>query len=289
MARFPDVDVFLAVAEVGSFRGAAAQLSVTRSTVSRAIARLEEHLGTALFLRDQAHVKLTDAGVAYRRGAKRAAVALAEAERAARASRSDVSGTFRISASPGLYPGTVASVIAQFAQAYPDVQVDLVLTERVVHPIADDVEVAIRTGQRLQDSDLRSRKLADVPLVAVATPAVAEALPTAAEVPFLLFCREDRTAVSLPDAPVVLRPRFRSNDHQSLMQAARDGLGVAIASASSVADDVAAGRLVQVLTDWKLPRGKLWAVYPGAGRPTMKVRRFLDALVEGFAQAEEGV
>ncbi len=80
MARFSDVDLFLGVADAGSFRGAAAKLGVNSSTISRGIQRLEEHLGVPLLMRNTRNTKLTDAGAEYVRHAKRAAVSLATAK-----------------------------------------------------------------------------------------------------------------------------------------------------------------------------------------------------------------
>ena len=283
MARFNDVDVFLAVADEASFRGAAARLDVTRSTVSRAIARLEAHLGTALLLRDNASVRLTDAGAAYRSWARRAATALTEAERAARSVSGEVSGTIRITAVPAIGPGILTPIIAEFMTRYPGVAVDMLLTDRVVNPILDDVDIAVRLGQRLADSELKSRKLADLDVQAVASPQLAARLDSLEVVPSVVFAPEHGHAWHYEGAPALLQPRLRVNDYLSVVAALEAGVGVGVVSTLLVAGALREGRLVQVWPAWKLPPGKAWAVYPARGRVPHKIRLMLDALREGFA------
>ncbi len=283
MARFSDVDVFLAVATVGSFRGAATQLGVSKSTVSRAIARLEEHLGTALVLRDTTSLSLTDSGVAYKRGACKAAAALAQAETAAREVMGEVSGVLRITAPPALGPGTVARVVAQFLARHPDLRIELTLTDRVVNPILDGVDIAIRTGRRLTDSDLKSRKLADVRIIAVAAPEVAKFVankPTT--VPTAVLVQGKATRHRYPSPPIPLQERLHVDDYLALRDAAVLGVGVVVISDLLVRDELADRRLVQVFERWKLPTGHVWAVYPSRGKLPAKTEGMLRALADGF-------
>lgn len=281
MARFTDVDIFLAVAEAGSFRGAAARLAVTRSTVSRAIARLEDHLGTTLLLRDTASVRLTAPGLAYRRWARKAATALVEAERAARFATGAVSGTIRLTAPRALGPGHVVPILGRFLRDHPDVDVELLLVDRMVNPILDGVDLAVRTGPRLADSDLRSRRLADVELVAVASPELAGALPDMEVVPMVCFVGRDGNLHEYEGGPPRAHP-LRVTDYLGLMDAVVHGVGIGVLSRRMVGDALQSGRLVEVLPDWALPSGRIWAVYPARGTLPARLRLLLDALVEGF-------
>jgi len=239
-------------------------------------------LGTRLFLRDQANVRLTDAGLAYRRGARRAAAALSDAERSAQAAAGGVAGTLRISAPPALFPGLLSRIVSDFLKEHPGVMVDMVLTDRMVNPILDNVDLAIRTGTRLADSDLRSRRLADVNLIAVCSPELAEQLLELDVVPSVEFVRQDRTAIDFPSCPVLRSPRLRTNGYLTLVDAIRQGVGMGVVPRSIVARDLAEGRLVQVLPEWKLPTGRVWAVYPSRGQLPQKIRRMLDALADGW-------
>ena len=285
MARFTDVDVFLAVAEAASFRGAATRLEITRSTVSRAIARLEAHLGTTLLLRDNASVRLTDAGAAYRAWARRAATALTEAERAARSVSGEVSGTIRLTAVPAFGPVAIMPIVAEFMAQHPDVVVDVLLTDRMVNPILDDVDIAVRLGQRLADSELKSRKLADLDVLAVASPELAASLDGLSVVPSVEFVPEHGHMWRYEGAPALVQPRLKVNDYLSVLAALEAGAGVGVVSRVLAADALAAGRLVQIWPEWKLPGGKVWAVYPARGRVPLKIRLMLDALRAGFGGA----
>lgn len=283
MARFTDVDVFLAVADIGSFRGAATRLSITRSTVSRAVARLEAHLGTPLFLRDTATVRLTDAGAAYKRGARRAAAALTQAERDAKAVTGEISGTIRLTA-PRAFGPVATRCVTRFLAEHRDIQIDLLLTDRMVNPILDDVDIAMRTGSRLADSDLKSRKLVDLAMIAVASPEIAEIVTTSdTPVPAVSFVRPSGEVWRYSGAPRPLALKLTVNDFHALKQAVLEGLGVGVISRGLVLDELVAGRLVQVLPSWRLPTGKIWAVYPARGLQPLKLRRMMDALVEGFS------
>lgn len=283
MARFTDVDVFLAVAAVGSFRGASQRLRVSKSTVSRAIARLEAHLGTPLFMRDTTSVHLTDAGVTYRRGACRAAAALAEAEAAAREVSGEVRGVLRLTAPPALGPGTLSRVLADFLEQYPALRIELNLTDRVVNPILDGVDIAIRTGSRLVDSDLKSRRLAQVHLWAVASPAVAKRIESQpSSVPAAVFARNGTVVHRYDTPPIPLQERMQVTDYMALREAAIEGVGVVVISDLLVREHVQDGRLVRVFARWKLPQGHVWAVYPSRGKPAVKTEAMLQALARGY-------
>jgi len=279
MARFDDVDVFLAVADAGSFRAAATRLEVTRSTVSRAVARLEAHLGTALFLRDTAAVRITEAGAAYRRGARRAALALTRAEQDARDLVGGLTGTVRLSAPPAFGPGSLVPAVAAFLDAHPGIQVDCVFTDRLINPILDGIDLAVRTGPRLADSDLKSRKLGDLRLLAVASPALAASLPEEGPLPAVAMRRPDGEVMHYPGAPRLLQSRLVVDDYLAARDAAVSGVGVAVLSDLLVADEIARGALVPVLPQWTLPTGKVWAVYAARGRLPARTRSLLDALI----------
>ncbi|MBX2802918.1 MAG: LysR family transcriptional regulator [Myxococcales bacterium] len=283
MARFSDVDVFLAVVEAGSFRGAVASLGVTRSTVSRAIQRLEDHLAASLFLRDTHSVRLTDAGAAYHQHASRAQVALAEAERAVASTTGEVEGLLRISGTPALGPAMLAPACASFLGLHPKVSIELSLTDRLVNPLQEDVDLAVRTGSRLSDSELTSRRLTSASLIAVATPELAAVLDVRAQVPFVEFLPLGLSRYGEPSVP--LHVRLRVDDYLSVVQAVLQGAGVGVTSELLVAEHLQTGRLVRVLPDWALPEARFWAVYPKARVQPVKLRAFVDHLATSVARA----
>lgn len=276
VARFTDVDLFLGVAEAGSFRGAAERLEITSSTVSRGVQRLEQHVGTPLFLRDTRNVKLTDAGAEYLRHARRAAASLAEGERAVTSLSTSIEGTLRLSCTAALAQACLRTIVTGFLRKHENVGVELVLTPRLVNPLLEGVDVAVRVGRRLRDSDLRSRVLFRSRLIAAATPEVAALIGTGALVPAVAFQRPG--ASTDPAPPIPLHTRFRADDHQVTVDAVRDGVGVGIVDEALVRPDLQEGRLVHVLPDWKLGEVSYWAVYPKAGRPSTSLRALLDWL-----------
>ncbi|EDM76161.1 transcriptional regulator, LysR family protein [Plesiocystis pacifica SIR-1] len=174
-------------------------------------------------------------------------------------------------------------MVAAFMARHPDVVVDVLLTDRMVNPILDDVDIAVRLGQRLADSELKSRKLADLQVVAVASPELAATLDELEVVPSVVFTPEHGHAWRYQDGPALLQARLVVNDYLSVIAALEAGVGVGVVSSVLAAEPLAAGRLVQVWPEWKLPKGKVWAVYPARGRVPLKIRLMLDALREGFA------
>lgn len=281
MARFTDVDLFLGVADAGSFRGAAEKLAVTSSTVSRGVQRLEQHLGTPLLMRDTRNVKLTDAGAEYLRHARRAAVSLTEGERTVASLSDAIAGTLRVSCTNIVAQTIVRGIVTDFLRKHPRVSVDLVLTTRLVNPLLDDIDLAVRVGKRLADSDLRSRVLFRSELMGAATPEVAARIGSGAPVPMVVFRRPGGRTQTLP--PVPHHTRLSADDYPVVLEAIRDGVGVGLVDEALIFEDLREGRLVRVLPEWKLGEVSYWAVYPKSGRLPASLRALLDALTAGLA------
>lgn len=283
MARFSDVDVFLAVASAGSFRRAAHRLEVTKSTVSRAVARLEAHLGAPLFVRDQRALRLTEAGLEYRAFAAAAAAALDEGERAVEASSGTIRGTLRVSAPRALGEVCVAEMLGAFLDRHPQVSVELALSDDLVRFSTENVDVAIRAGRELPDSDLSARRLARCRIVAVATPERAAALDGSSPIPLVDFSMPDGTVrEAFPGEPRASR-RFRVNDYLAMRRVILSGRAVGVLSELLVARDLRAGRLVRVERGRTLPTASYWALYGPGRRAPAKVRALVDHLALGFA------
>ncbi|MGH1347730.1 MAG: LysR family transcriptional regulator [Nannocystales bacterium] len=283
MARFTDVDLLLGVADAGSFRGAAAKLGVNSSTISRGIQRLEEHLGAPLLMRNTRNVKLTDAGAEYVRHAKRAAVSLAEGERAVANLSNEVEGTVRVSCTNVVAHTFLRGIITDYLRDHPGARVDLVLTTRLVNPLLDDVDIAIRVGQRLVDSDLRNRVLFRSELIVVGTPEVASRLQEGVPAPVVAFRRPGTNEEYAP--PLPRKTRFCADDFGMVLDAIRDGVGLGIVDDALVQEDLQRGRLVRVHHELDLGLGRMtyWAVYPKAGRLPPSTRTLLDAITAATA------
>jgi DNA-binding transcriptional LysR family regulator len=164
-----DVEVFLAVTELGSLTAAAVSLSTTASVISRAVARLEKRLGNQLLRRTTRSLSLTDAGRVYVEQARAAFALFDNAERAMQGQGQALTGRVRLSVPTTYAHFRLPPLLQAFARQHPQVQVELNITNRNVDLVAEGFDLAIRLG-RLPDSTLVARKLEAAPLRLVASP-----------------------------------------------------------------------------------------------------------------------
>ncbi len=164
-----DVEVFIAVVEHGSFTAGAVALSTTPSVLSRSVSRLEVRLGRQLLQRTTRRVSLTGAGRLYLEQARAAFTLLDEAGRDAQGQEGELTGRVRLSVPTTYGHYRLPPLLARFARQYPQVQVELNITNRNVDLVAEGFDLAIRLGQ-LPDSGLVARKLEDAALLLVASP-----------------------------------------------------------------------------------------------------------------------
>lgn len=164
------IELFCLAAELGSFTAAATAAGVTPAAVSRSISRLEERLGVRLFVRTTRHIRLTEGGQAYFEQCRSALAQLVEAERTVAGQQSAPSGLLRISMPTTYGHYRVLPKLADFRTRYPEVQVDIHLSNRNIDFAEEGYDLAIRV-RAPADSSLIARKLEDAALVVVATPA----------------------------------------------------------------------------------------------------------------------
>lgn len=280
MARFSDVDVFLAVARSSSMRQAASGLGLTRSTVSRGVRRLEAHLGVDLLVRGPQSIRLTEAGRAYLDHAQRAAAALAEAERAVARVDEEVRGPLVVTAPRALAQVGLARLCGSFVAAHPRVELELRLSDARARFEREEVDVAVRASPRLADSELRVRRLCSSPLLALAPPDMV--LDGRGPLPLVGFALPGGQRLEPPPAPVPTVTRLVVNDYLAMLEAAEAG-AVAVAPELIAGPALARGRLVPVLPEWALPLAHYWALHPRSEAAPHKVELFLDHLGTGFA------
>jgi len=282
MPRLPDLEawaIFAKLADTGSFARAAKELGLSKATVSKAIARLEARLGTALLTRTSRRLALTEIG---RATASRAARILAEAEGMdadALASATDPAGVVRIAAPMSFGINYLAPMLPELLTAYPRITVDLHLSDEFVDLIGGGYDLALRIAA-LPDSTLRTRRLCQVRLLLVGAPAYFErrgrpshprdlaahtCLDYANRPPsdhwrFIAASGEEAVGT-----PVVV---LRANNAQALAPALLAGHGLAVQPEFTMWQDLAAGRLEAVMTDWT-PRAIALNLVtpPGALRP----------------------
>ena len=280
--------VFVALVRAGSFTAAAEQLGLTKAMVSQHLARLEQELGTTLLLRSTRRMSLTEAGAVFHADCVRL---LADAEAAiARVggNRDTPSGTLRLTTSTDYGMAVVAPALASFCQSHPQVQVDLVIGDRINDLIAERFDLAIRVGW-LRDSSLHATRLGSFRQMVVATPAylAAHGTPRRPE----QLATHGWIAMSVLATPlrwtfvnsggtrrtVRMKPVAQANNAAAVRAMVLAGAGVAVLPDYLAEEDVRAGRLVALLAQYRLPEGGIHAVYPGR-QPPAKVRSFIEYL-----------
>jgi DNA-binding transcriptional LysR family regulator len=287
-----EIAVFARVVELGSFTRAAEQLGVPKSTVSRAVARLEDRLGVRLLQRSTRALRLTEAGAAYHERIAAALRLIEDAEGEASHLQGAPRGTLRITAPYDVGAGVLAAIVARFTARYPEVRVDAVLTGRVVDLIAEGFDLAIRGG-RLRDSSLIARNLGTVENRLFAAPAYLEARGQPASPEALrdhacvLFRPQNGTARWRLTGPagaaeVEVSGPVGADDYSFIRAAVCAGAGIGLLPWFLCADDVAAGRLVRVLPRHEQTGASLYIVYPPTDHLPQRVAVFRDFLVENL-------
>lgn len=286
--RSGEMEVFLLAVEGGSFSAAARALGLTPSAVSRIVGRIETRLGVRLLIRTTRVLTLTAEGQAYLQAARRIVTDLNDAEQAI-ADQGAPRGRLRVSAALSHGRLCVTPLLGEFGRLYPHILVDLSLTDAVVDIAGGQADVAIRFGP-LADSPLMARRLGETGRAIVAspdylaragTPRVPEDLLghnclnfnfRRAE-PVWPFRRDGR------DYTLTVTGNVEANNGDTLVQLAREGVGVARVGAFNVMEDVAAGRLVRLLEPFNPgDRESIHMMFVGGANMPARVRVFVDFL-----------
>lgn len=294
--RLPDFEawaIFASVVEHRSFTAAADALGLSKATVSKAVTRLEAHLGTALFHRTSRRLSLTESGKAL---AVRAGRILAEAEAAEEAARDEASapsGLIRVAAPMTFGLMHVAPAIAEFLTAYPGIRVDLHFSDQRVDIIEMGFDIALRIAA-LPDSSLRARRLGEITAHIAAAPSYFEkhGRPTHPAQLGEHACFS-YTNIANPDlwrfrgpggeeASVRLEGPLRCNSGEAMLPALRAGLGIARLPGFIVDDDIAAGRLEAVLPEWTMEPVALHLLSPPGGPRPARVELLIEYLTQKF-------
>lgn len=286
-----------AVIEAGSFSAAARRLGVKTSAVSRAVAALERNLGVGLFLRTTRKVHPTEAGGTLYQHALRVLREIEEARSAVSAIAERPQGLLRLHLPAAFARLHVMPFIPDFLERYPDIRLDVGLSDIRVDLVSVGVDAAIRIGPML-DSSLIARRLAPHRRVVCASPAyLAKGGPlqqpddllrhncliySLQPSPYWYFRRDGR------ESSVAVSGRLRSDDSGPLRDAAVAGVGVVLLPTWLVGPDLAEGRLRHVLPDWEAmiataPSG-IFGIHAPGGPVAPKVRVFLDFIQERFGR-----
>ena len=293
--------LFLTVVQTGSLSGAGRQSGLSPASVSRQITALEDDLGVRLLNRTSRRLSLTEAGQVYLEHAERLLQDIDELRDAVSQMAVKPRGTLRIQSRISLGTQHVAPLIPTFLALYPDLKIDLWLTDNDLDLTEHGIDLAIRTGN-LSDSTLIGRRLASSPRVICASPeywaehgkpATPEALM---DHNCLTYRFEFGTAAALwqfridtgQSINIQVAGNFQTNNGEALRVATLSGLGVAMLPAWSVKDHLKAGSLERVLTDYETTVSDLdfgiYAVYLSRRNLSAKTRLFVDHLVTEFSK-----
>jgi len=273
---------FVRAVEAGSFTAAARDLGTTPSAVSKSVARLEKKIGTRLFLRSTRTLTLTQEGQIF---FERVAPLLRELDASDEAilSQAAPSGRLRISMPGELAPLLLPRLFGTFAKAYPDLQLEVGLTDRFVNLVREDYDVALRAGTPTQE-DLIVRRLADLPMAIVGSPAFRDewgspkSVEDMIDLPFARYAMSGEVQpIRLSDGTVfVPKGRIDGDTGTALIHAALSGLGAAYLLRCLVTDELQAGTLVELAPESALPKLPLSVLHAFGRTVPARVKLFCD-------------
>jgi DNA-binding transcriptional LysR family regulator len=284
---------FVAVVDAGSFTKAAASLGITKAVVSQQVARLEQEVGITLLLRTTRRLQTTEAGKAFHARCvsilRETEEALAELAQA----RTDPKGLLRITAPHDYGTSVIVPVVTAFTRRYPQCRVELNLSDTTVDLLANNLDLAIRVGW-LEDSSLQARRIGGFRQFLVGSPEFTTEIAAMRQpldcnvLPFVsnnalreplewTFTHRNGSAQT-----VRFETSIAINMTPAVMKAVMSGGGLSVLPDFLSASALSTGDLMPVLTDWSLPEGGVYTVYPAARFRPPKVTAFVEMLIESL-------
>lgn len=277
--------VFSAVVECGSFVEASRLLDLSAPAVTRSVARLENSLGVPLFHRSTRHVRLTDSGQRFYTHVKAILESVEEAEAAATGEYAEPSGQLSITA-PSLFGQIyVGPIVAEYLNIHSQVSVNTIYLDRVTNLLEENLDVAVRIGS-LADSSLFATHVGDIRRVVCASPAYLEKngapkRPSDLAGHSIVHATavEPLTVWGFSSERVKIVPRLQCNQNAAAVDAAVNGVGVTRMMSYQVAEELASGKLVQLLEDYESSILPINVVYLEGRKANAKIRAFVDLAV----------
>lgn len=283
--------LFTRVVDTGSFSAAARTLHQSPSAISRQIAQLEDRVGVRLVTRGQHGISLTEEGRAFHERCKIVAADIAETEDLLSSLGAEPRGTLRVVLTVAFGKAQILPILPEFLENLPDLRISLELTDRPIDLATEDVDVAVRFSEQIDDPNAISRKLATNRRVICAAPSYLErhGLPDTAADLGTHNCLRLTTATRWNEwdlgngnAALAVDGNFEANSADAVYHAALAGLGIARLSTYLVSRDIRSGRLVRILPDYEQDDSSIVAIYADRRNLAQKTRRFIDFLVERF-------
>lgn len=295
MDNSSDLRVFVRVLDRGSFSSAAKDLGLTPSAVSKLISRLEDRLGARLLERSTRRLALTPEGETYLGRARRIVADIEEAEAEVARVRGAPRGRLRINSGTAFGLHQLTPALADFLARYPEIDVDLSITDRLVDLIDEQADIAVRSGH-IPDGPFVQRKIADLERVICAAPSYLARRGT----PKLAADLKNHDCIVVAGTGlnrwpfktrsgidvVEVRPRVSTDDAEAALRLAIEGAGIVRLSDVIVGRPLQSGELVALLTDiHHVEPFPLAAFYPAGRHRLPRVSVFLDFVVERFSHA----
>ncbi|ELX13075.1 HTH-type transcriptional regulator DmlR [Janthinobacterium sp. HH01] len=299
MDAVSDLAFFALLMKQGSLAAVARELGVTPPVVTKRLAALERRLGVRLLNRTTRRMSVTHEGELYLGKGARILADIEELEMQVVSSRAEPKGLLRVNASFGFGRRHVAPAVAAFARRYPEVAVQLQMTERPMNLVDAAYDVGIRIGE-LPDARITARKIASNRRLLCASPlyldkVAAPAAPDDLQRHDCIVIREDEAAYGVwhlsngrRQEAVKVRGALCTNDGETALAWALDGHGIIMRSQWDAAPYLRSGRLVPVLAEWSPPGADIFAVYPERLNLSAKVAAFVDFLAQRFAPHQAG-
>jgi DNA-binding transcriptional LysR family regulator len=284
--------VFTTVVDTGSFAAASDRLTLSRGMTTRYVAQLEAHLGVRLLQRTTRRLSLTEEGTDYYQRAVQIIASVEDAEQSATQGTLDPRGILRITTASGFAIDHLDRAVAAYLRRHPNVEIDLMTGERMVDLVDEGFDLAIRIAKQLPPG-LIARRIAPVRIYVCASPAYLAAHGTPQTPEELVdhnclfyssstyrnkwrFCRDGAEQI------VQVKGNFHVNSGNVLRTAAIEDMGILYEPDFLVHEAIRQKRLVQILRDWETDDLSLYAVYANRQFLPLKVRSFIDFLVEYF-------
>lgn len=287
--EFNEAAVFVKVVQAGSFSAAARQLGLPTSTVSTRVTRLEQRLGVTLLQRTTRRLHLTEAGNLYFEQAAQGLAYLLQAEAALDEARQQPTGTLKVTAPADMGDALLAGLVSRVQSVYPDLAVELLLTDRYVDLVAEGVDVALRTGD-LSDSSLIAKSLGVIRWGLFASPQYLQSAPALATAQdlhahaCLQFTPMGRAQWDLTQGATTVSvpvPGHTLVNSIGVVRAmAEHGQGIALLPTFICQSPQVRNRLVRVLPGWQGQADTLHLVYPQQRFMPPKLRAFIDLAVD---------
>lgn len=288
---------YVAVVNAGSFTGAADRLDISKALTSKYVKQLEEHLGVRLLNRTTRRLSVTEVGEAYYQRCQQVLDDIEELELSASDEHTVPRGRLLVSAPTTFGEFYLARAVARYQEEYPEVSVELALSDRFVNIVDEGFDLAVRIGT-LQDSSLIARRIAPSRVVVCAAPdyLARAGIPSHPRELESYSCVVDTNLRSVDKwtfqdggnrITVKVNGRFRVNNAIAVREALLAGQGIGYVPTYAIGNELKSGKLKMILSDYEVSGGGIYAMYPHNRHLAAKVRTFVNFLVQRFGATPE--